>query len=306
VIAQLAQVNIARLLKPIDHPDTASFVEALPIINGLGDASPGFVWRLQTESGDATSLHGFDDARIISNLTVWESIESLRDFAYRGEHKRYLQRRDEWFEAGGSATALWWVPAGTPPTLFEARARLEFIEQFGPSPYAFQMGQRYPQVMIVRTDLGSAVAQQLITALNNELLQFDPDPTQHHFGLTAEEVADGAGGFFVTWFDGSPVGCGAYRSIPGDPVMPGGEALATAEIKRMYVSPDVRGHKLGAAMLATLQTAARSEGIQRLVLETSDDLDAATGLYTRFGFQRIPPWGEYATTDYSRCYAKLL
>ena len=303
---QLAQVNIARLRQPIDHPDTAAFVDGLPVINGLGDTSLGFVWRLQTDSGDATSLQAFDDPLIISNLTVWESIESLRSFAYRGEHREYFQRRAEWFHAEGSATALWWVPAGHRPTLREARDRLDFIDTFGTTPYAFRMGQVHPRMSVVRTDLHSPVAQQLILALNAELLEIDPDPTQHHFELDEHEVVEGAGGFFVAYIDGMPSGCGAYRVISGDPVMPGDVELVTAEIKRMYVAPHARGLKVGAGVLSALRTAAMEDGVQRLVLETSDDLVPATNLYQRFGFDRMTPWGEYATTSYSRCYGMVL
>jgi GNAT superfamily N-acetyltransferase len=201
---------------------------------------------------------------------------------------------------------MWWLPAGELPTLREAADRLAFIDRFGTSPYAFRMGQRHPQVAIVRTDLHSPVATQLITSLNNELLRFNPDPTQHHFELAAEEVEEGTGGFFAAFVDGVPSGCGAYRIIPGDPVMPGEVGLVTAEVKRMYVAPDVRGVKLGAGILATLQSAAVADGARRLVLETGDELEAASSLYRRFGFERIQPWGAYTTTAYSRCYAKLV
>ena len=303
---QLAQINVARLRQPIDHVDSAAFANGLPEINALGDRSPGFVWRLQTDDGDATSLQAFDDPMIISNLTVWESVESLRTFAYSGEHKLYFQRRGEWFHRDGSAAAMWWIPAGHRPTLRDARDRLEFVERFGTSPYAFRMGQRHQRVVVVRTDLRTAVATELIAALNNELLTFDPDPAQHHFHLEADQVQAGNGGFFVAYVDGAPMGCGAYRIIAGDPVMPGDVSLATAEIKRMYVAPAARGQKIGAGILATLQSAAEADGVQRVVLETSDELTAASNLYRRFGFERIEPWGEYAATAYSRCYGRLL
>jgi GNAT superfamily N-acetyltransferase len=302
----IAQVNIARLRQPMDHPDTVAFADALPFINGLGDRSPGFVWRLQSDEGDATSLQGFADPMIISNLTVWESIDALRAFAYHGEHKAYFQRREEWFHPDGSATAMWWVLPGECPTLRDARHRLEFIEQFGTSPYAFRMGQRHPRVVIVRTDLHAAVAREMIAALNAELLQFDPDPSKHHFGLDAHEVEPGTGGFYVAYVDGRPMGCGAYRIIDSDPVMPGDGSLVTAEIKRMYVAPSARGLKIGAGMLDTLQSAAVADGVLRLVLETGDELTAASNLYRRFGFERIHPWGDYRATAYSRCYGKLL
>ena len=110
----MAQINVARLLAPIDAPETADFVAALAPVNARADAAPGFVWRLQTESGDATAVQAFDDPLVIVNLTVWESVEALEAFAYReASHLAVLRRRREWFERHTEApTALWWVPAG--------------------------------------------------------------------------------------------------------------------------------------------------------------------------------------------------
>src|SRR6185437_50621 len=95
---ELAEVNIARLLAPLDSAQLADFVAGLEPINALGDAAPGFVWRLQDEAGDATSIRPFDDDWIIVNLTVWTSAETLRAFFYNDDHRAYLRRRREWFE----------------------------------------------------------------------------------------------------------------------------------------------------------------------------------------------------------------
>ena len=125
---ELAEVNIARLLAPLDSAQLADFVAGLEPINALGDAAPGFVWRLQDNDGDATSFRPFDDDWILVNLTVWTSPETLRAFVYSDEHRAYLRRRREWFERLDEAvTALWWVPAGHRPTVAEARARLEHL-----------------------------------------------------------------------------------------------------------------------------------------------------------------------------------
>ena len=52
----LAQVNIGRVRGEMNDPIMAGFVARLADINGLADQSPGFVWRLQTEDGDATAV----------------------------------------------------------------------------------------------------------------------------------------------------------------------------------------------------------------------------------------------------------
>ena len=141
----LAQVNIALLKAPLDSPEIADFVANLEPINALADGAPGFVWRLQTEDGDATAIRAFDDARIIVNLSAWESVEALAEFVYRSRHIDVLRRRREWFAKMSSAyLALWWVPAGTIPTVDEARRRLEVLDRRGPSADAFTLKEPFP------------------------------------------------------------------------------------------------------------------------------------------------------------------
>ena len=140
----LAQLNVARLLEPIDSPRLASFVALLDEVNAAGDASPGFVWRLQSEGGNATDIRPWGDD-VIVNLTVWESVESLHSFVYAPAHVAVLRRRREWFAAMGSAhLVLWWVPEGHRPGLPEAGERLARLTADGPTPYAFDLRATYP------------------------------------------------------------------------------------------------------------------------------------------------------------------
>ncbi len=141
----LAQVNIAVLRAPLDAPATAGFVAALEPVNRLADSSPGFVWRLQTPEGDATSVRAFDDDRILVNLSVWESVEALWAFTYQSRHLDALRRRREWFHRLGDAyLALWWVAAGHVPTVEEAKVRLELLRRHGPGPDAFTLREPFP------------------------------------------------------------------------------------------------------------------------------------------------------------------
>jgi hypothetical protein len=134
----LAQVNVARLLAPVDSPRIADFVAALAPINALAEQSPGFVWRLQDDGGDATSIRVFDDEMIMINLSVWESTDALKEFVYRTDHRDYFRRRAEWFEPMDRPyAALWWVPPGHRPTTTEAVARLERLRSDGPTEQAF-------------------------------------------------------------------------------------------------------------------------------------------------------------------------
>ncbi|MGI8553990.1 MAG: DUF3291 domain-containing protein [Dehalococcoidia bacterium] len=134
----LAQVNIALLREPLHSALLADFVAALAPINALADSSPGFVWRLQTEDGDATSVRAFDDERLIVNLSTWESLESLADFVYRSVHTEVMRRRRTWFDRLHEAyTVLWWVPIGHRPSVEEAKQRLNNLQTYGPTADAF-------------------------------------------------------------------------------------------------------------------------------------------------------------------------
>ena len=134
----LAQINIARMLAPITDPVMAEFVAQLPPINALAEQSPGFVWRLQSEDGDATSIRVYDDEFIIVNLTVWESVEALRQYVYKSAHSGVLRDRKRWFEKfDGPYYALWWVTAGHLPDPQEGKGRLEYLREHGDTAYAF-------------------------------------------------------------------------------------------------------------------------------------------------------------------------
>ncbi len=134
----IAQVNIARMNAPLDSPVMEGFVARLEEINALADRSPGFVWRLQTEQGNATYLRPYDDDRILFNMSVWKTVDSLKDYVYRTAHAELLRDRRGWFEHfTGAYVALWWVPAGHIPGVDEAKKRLAHLEEHGASQFAF-------------------------------------------------------------------------------------------------------------------------------------------------------------------------
>lgn len=143
----LAQVNIARMRAPLDDPLMADFVARLDEINALADRSPGFIWRLQSEGGEApaTYLRPYEDERILFNLSVWESIEQLKEYVYTTAHGEVMRKRREWFEKfKGMYQALWWVKAGHIPTVAEAKQRLEYLEAHGETAHAFIFKRTFP------------------------------------------------------------------------------------------------------------------------------------------------------------------
>lgn len=140
----LAQINIAQMKAPLHHPTMRSFLEQIAEINGIADSSPGFVWRLQDELGDATSYRTFGTT-ILVNMSVWESVEHLMDYVYRSAHKDVMFNRKQWFDKMDEAhLALWWVEAGHRPTLEEGQSRLEHLFAHGETPTAFSFRQTFP------------------------------------------------------------------------------------------------------------------------------------------------------------------
>lgn len=141
----LAQLNIGRIKYPTDDPRMAGFMDQLDEINEVADASPGFVWRLQTDDGDATAIRAFPDDDLLVNLSVWESVADLQNYVYRTDHLRLLRQRRDWFDTmGGAVLALWWIPAGHIPSLAEAKERLASVDASGPTPFAFTFRTTFP------------------------------------------------------------------------------------------------------------------------------------------------------------------
>jgi hypothetical protein len=138
----IAEVNIARMKAPLESPVMEGFVARLDEINTLADRSEGFVWRLQTDGGNATYLRPYDDDRILFNLSVWESVETLKNYVYRTAHSELLKGRRNWFEQFDKVfLAMWWVPAGHIPGIDEAKRRLAHLEEHGPTQFAFTFKQ---------------------------------------------------------------------------------------------------------------------------------------------------------------------
>ncbi len=303
------QLNIARLTQPIDHPATADFVEALEPINALAERSPGFVWRLQGEGNDATDLRANPDPDVIVNLSVWETPQSLTDFVFRSAHTPFLRRRTEWFTPMGVPQVVaFWVDEGQRPTIDEAMARLEFLTEHGPSPYAFSVTRPLQQFSIRRAlldavDAVDAVdALSLIAQLNAELDERYPEPGSNHFRLDPAEVAGDNGVFLIASLDAEPVACGAFRVLT--PTEPAGRR--SAEIKRMYTIPTARGLKIGAAVLAELEQRAAALGVATMQLETGPGRHGAAFRYERAGYGYCDCWGDYAGKPFSVCMSKTL
>jgi heme-degrading monooxygenase HmoA len=148
----LAQINIGRLVAPIDDPRIAGFVARLQPINALADQAAGFVWRLQSASGNATDVSYNDDPMVIVNMSVWKSLEALRDYVYSSGHIEVFRERAKWFEKMDRPNyCLWWVPAGHVPTVAEGRDRLEHYQRHGATEFSFWFSRRFPAPLDLET-----------------------------------------------------------------------------------------------------------------------------------------------------------
>ncbi len=140
----LAQVNIAEMVAPINDPVMADFVNNLDRINALAENSPGFVWRLKDEEGNATAIRVFEYDFLIINMSVWKDIDTLFDFTYKTAHVEILKRKKEWFHNMKQMhMAFWFVQKGHHPSPEEAKERLQHIRQHGETPYAFTFKSRF-------------------------------------------------------------------------------------------------------------------------------------------------------------------
>jgi hypothetical protein len=147
-IWHLAQFNIAKTRYPLDDPRMQGFTDQLDPVNQLGDRADGFVWRHHTEDGDSTAVRMFEDPDLIINFTVWQNIEALRNFTYHtAEHKELLRKRRQWFVPviGWPGLVMWWIPANHLPTLQEAKKKLAYLRDNGPSHQAFTFRTRFNQ-----------------------------------------------------------------------------------------------------------------------------------------------------------------
>ncbi|MGR5297488.1 DUF3291 domain-containing protein [Vibrio mediterranei] len=141
---KLAQLNIALAKYPLDAPEIKEFVDNLDLVNGIAEESEGFIWRLKDDSGDATSIQLFDDPNMIVNMSVWESVDSLKNFMFRTHHRDFMRRKGEWFHRIAEDTyVLWWIEDYHIPSTEEALERLEYLRANGDSPYAFTFKTNY-------------------------------------------------------------------------------------------------------------------------------------------------------------------
>lgn len=142
----LAQINIASMKASLDNPIMREFVENTDRINALAERSPGFLWRYKEDEAAKSDLPltVFKDNSILVNMSVWNSMEDLFKFTYQSDHKEIFKKRKQWFQLlEDSHMACWYIADGQWPLLSEGKKRLEYMDAFGNSPYAFTFKNLY-------------------------------------------------------------------------------------------------------------------------------------------------------------------
>jgi hypothetical protein len=141
----LAQINVATALYDLDDERMADFMDSLDRVNALAEATPGFVWRLQSSRGNATDIKVSDNPRFIVNMSVWESVPALFEYVFRSDHRNVMTRRRNWFHKPECPyAALWWIEEGALPTIDDGLARLSHLARHGSTPYAFTFRTVFP------------------------------------------------------------------------------------------------------------------------------------------------------------------
>ncbi|MEP6614636.1 MAG: DUF3291 domain-containing protein [Mucilaginibacter sp.] len=155
----IAQINIAKMLAPIDSPVMAEFVANLDGINALAEGSPGFVWRLKEEGNNATSIKVYDDDFIIVNMSVWENTDALRQFVYQSHHVEIFKQRRQWFEKMSDMhMALWYIPSDYTPTAMDGVERLNYLRNNGETPFAFSFKKQFTVEELNAYTLGNTIS----------------------------------------------------------------------------------------------------------------------------------------------------
>ncbi|AIY67272.1 DUF3291 domain-containing protein [Pseudoalteromonas piratica] len=157
---QLAQLNIALPKYPLDAAEMKDFVDNLDSVNALAEQTDGFIWRLQDDSGDATSIQAFENPNMLVNMSVWQTVDSLKNFMFRTHHRDFMRRKNEWFEKLNEDNyVLWWLEDGHIPTVAEGIARLTHLRNEGDSPYAFSFKTNFTPLDL-KTELSHSVQPQ--------------------------------------------------------------------------------------------------------------------------------------------------
>ncbi|WP_026708744.1 GNAT family N-acetyltransferase [Flavobacterium frigidarium] len=146
---------------------------------------------------------------------------------------------------------------------------------------------------IVRTTPDNIDFKRLIELLDIDIQERDGD---EHVFFAQFNKTDSIKNAVVVYVDEVAVGCGAFKLYKDE----------IAEIKRMYVDPQMRGKGIASKILIELENWAREEGYTSAILETGHKFPEAVALYQKNGFVITENYGQYIGVADSICFRKDL
>ena len=283
----LSQVNISRMIAPLSNPIMADFVAELDSINKLADSTPGFVWRLQTEEGNATSISAYDDELILFNLSVWESIDALKQFVYRSQHGKVMRDRKKWFQkSSGTNMALWWLPMGHIPTVEASKKTLcNILTIMAKVLMLFHSKISF----LLRNQLVSIKISKYNSQYQAQIIDLILKIQQKEFGvsITLEDQPDllgipnfyqqDNGNFWVALDKDKVIGTIAAIDI----------ANQNLALRKMFVDSNYRGYGVGKKLLKFLVSWAEERNVREIYLGTIDKFKVAHKFYEKNNFVRV-------------------
>lgn len=259
MVAVLAQLNIASLGAPLDSQQLEGFVSRLDEINALADNADGFVWRLTTEAGNATSIQAFDDPDLISNLSLWRDLDALKAYVYQSPHLELLKKKRDWFKPLDDAhLVLWWVAHGHEPELEESKARLEALRGNGSGPFAFNFANPWPAPFALLFDASynqhsdvMPVVEKDYSAVTDLLRRCELDVSD----ISEDAWRHEHQAYFVKIqnADGNVVACGGIEILGN-----------TGLLRSIAVGSDSRSRGYGKSIVSRLESLANQAGLERL------------------------------------------
>jgi DNA-binding MarR family transcriptional regulator len=143
---------------------------------------------------------------------------------------------------------------------------------------------RAASVEFAPADVRSADAKRCLQKYYAELAARFPGGFELHADAApvADEIAPPGGCMLIAWLFGEPIGCGMMRTL----------APGVGEIKRMWISPEVRGLGVGRRLLAELEQAATERKLRTIRLDTNGSLAEALRLYRTSGYREIPRYND--------------
>lgn len=288
---ELAQLNVARMLAPRDSAQMADFRAGIAPLNALADEAPGFVWRLETDEGDAEVTGPFADDQLVVNLSVWRDIDALRAYAYRGPHAEIMKRRREWFSRMAEAfVVLWWVPAGHRPSVQEAADRLQHLRAHGATSEAFTFARLFPSPAAPSGDpvLGPLTpddrAAWEVLARGYKLFYNTPTTDAEYEAAWQRVMANDDVHAIGAKIDGQLVGITHYLFHAST------WATSACYLQDLFTLPSFRGRGVARALIEAVAAAARERGASRCYWLTQHSNATARRLYdtlaTYHGFIR--------------------